>query len=147
MAGSWAPSVIRRIRKELPNSINPHPILRKHYDLFANIRPSRSLPGVPAVHSDVDLIIVRENNEGFPPDRNVFMGNGEFRPSPDMTIGIRVITRQGSSKVARAAFELARHAAAQEAHVGAQGHRLQARLRDVCRGMPQTCEGVSRGQL
>ena len=95
-------------RKELPNFINPHPVLRKHYDLFANIRPSRSLPGVPAVYNDVDLIIVRENNEGFPPDRNVFAGNGEFRPSPDMTIGIRVITRQGSRKVARAAFELAR---------------------------------------
>jgi 3-isopropylmalate dehydrogenase len=95
-------------RKELPNFINPHPILRKHYDLFANIRPAKSLPGVPAVYSDVDLIIVRENNEGFPPDRNVFMGNGEFRPSPDMTIGIRVITRNGSRKVARAAFELAR---------------------------------------
>jgi len=95
-------------RKELPNFINPHPILRKHYDLFANIRPAKSLPGVPSVCSDVDLIIVRENNEGFPPDRNVFMGNGEFRPSPDMTIGIRVITRQGSRKVARAAFELAR---------------------------------------
>lgn len=95
-------------RKELPNFINPHPILRKHFDLFANIRPSKSLPGLPAIYDDVDLIVVRENNEGFPPDRNVFMGNGEFRPTPDMTIGIRVITRQGSSKVARAAFELAR---------------------------------------
>ena len=95
-------------RKELPNFINPHPILRKQYDLFANIRPAKSLPGVKAVYDDVDLVIVRENNEGFPPDRNVFMGNGEFRPSPDMTIGIRVITRQGSNKVARAAFELAR---------------------------------------
>ena len=95
-------------RKELPNFINPHPILRKHYDLFANIRPAKSLPGLPAIYDDVDLIIVRENNEGFPPDRNVFMGNGEFRPTADMTIGIRVITRQGSAKVARAAFELAR---------------------------------------
>jgi 3-isopropylmalate dehydrogenase len=94
--------------KGKPNAINPHPILRKHYDLFANIRPAKSLPGLPALYNDVDLIIVRENNEGMPPDRNVFMGNGEFRPSPDMTIGIRVITRQGSSKVARAAFELAR---------------------------------------
>jgi 3-isopropylmalate dehydrogenase len=94
--------------KGKPNAINPHPILRKHYDLFANIRPAKSLPGLPALYKDVDLIIVRENNEGMPPDRNVFMGNGEFRPTPDMTIGIRVITRQGSSKVARAAFELAR---------------------------------------
>lgn len=94
--------------KHLPNVINPHPILRKHYDLFANIRPAKSYPGLPCVYKDVDLVIVRENNEGMPPDRNVFMGNGEFRPSPDMTIGVRVITRQGSSKVARAAFDLAR---------------------------------------
>jgi 3-isopropylmalate dehydrogenase len=94
--------------KDKPNAINPHPILRKHFDLFANIRPAKSLPGLPALYPDVDLIMVRENNEGFPPDRNVYMGNGEFRPTPEMTIGIRVITRQGSSKVARAAFELAR---------------------------------------
>jgi 3-isopropylmalate dehydrogenase len=94
--------------KNNPNSINPHPILRKNYDLFANIRPAKSFPGLPALHKDVDLIIVRENNEGFPPDRNVYMGNGEFRPTPDMTISVRVVTRQGSSKVARAAFELAR---------------------------------------
>ena len=77
-------------------------------DLFANIRPAKSLPGLRALYPDVDLIIVRENNEGFPPDRNVFAGAGEFRPSPDMTISVRVITRQASSKVARAAFDLAR---------------------------------------
>jgi 3-isopropylmalate dehydrogenase len=94
--------------KGVPNAINPHPILRKHYDLFANIRPAKSLPGVAAVYDDVDLVIVRENNEGMPPDRNVYMGHGEFRPTPDMTIGVRVITREGSSKIARAAFELAR---------------------------------------
>jgi 3-isopropylmalate dehydrogenase len=91
-----------------PNAINPHPILRKHFDLFANIRPTKSYPGLPSLHKDVDLVIVRENNEGFQPDRNVVAGSGEFRPSHDMTISVRVITRQGSSKVARAAFELAR---------------------------------------
>jgi 3-isopropylmalate dehydrogenase len=94
--------------KGKPNAINPHPILRKQYDLFANIRPAKSLPGLPAIYDDVDLIIVRENNEGMPPDRNLFMGHGEFRPTEDMTIGIRVITRQASRKVGRAAFELAR---------------------------------------
>jgi 3-isopropylmalate dehydrogenase len=91
-----------------PRAINPHPILRKHFDLFANIRPARSYPNLPSVHKDVDLVIVRENNEGFQPDRNVVAGSGEFRPSEDMTISIRVITRNGSAKVARAAFELAR---------------------------------------
>lgn len=91
-----------------PNAINFHPILRKHFDLYANIRPAKSYSNLPSVHKDVDLVIVRENNEGFQPDRNVVAGCGEFRPSHDMTISVRVITRQGSSKVARAAFELAR---------------------------------------
>ncbi|HVJ34309.1 MAG TPA: isocitrate/isopropylmalate dehydrogenase family protein [Terriglobia bacterium] len=93
---------------KVPQAINPHPILRKHFDLHANIRPARSYPTLPSVHQNVDLVIVRENNEGFQPDRNVVAGSGEFRPSNDMTISVRVITRQGSSKVARAAFELAR---------------------------------------
>ncbi|MGE0005425.1 MAG: isocitrate/isopropylmalate dehydrogenase family protein [Parvibaculaceae bacterium] len=91
-----------------PQAVNPHPILRKHFDLFANIRPARSYRSLPSLHQDVDLVIVRENNEGFQPDRNVVAGSGEFRPSHDMTISVRVITREGSSKVARAAFELAR---------------------------------------
>ena len=39
--------------KGTPNAINPHPILRKHYDLFANIRPAKSLPGLPALYSEL----------------------------------------------------------------------------------------------
>lgn len=93
---------------KVPEAINPHPILRKHFDLFANIRPAKSYPTVNCLHQDVDLVIVRENNEGFQPDRNVVAGSGEFRPTHDVTISVRVITRAGSSKVARAAFELAR---------------------------------------
>ncbi|MDR3520839.1 MAG: isocitrate/isopropylmalate dehydrogenase family protein [Acidocella sp.] len=93
---------------KIPEAVNPHPILRKHFDLFANIRPVRSYPGIPSVHQNVDLVIVRENNEGFQPDRNVVAGSGEFRPTNDVTISVRVITRAGSSKVAREAFELAR---------------------------------------
>jgi 3-isopropylmalate dehydrogenase len=93
---------------KVAGAINPHPILRKHFDLFANIRPTKSYRSLPSLHQDVDLVIVRENNEGFQPDRNVVAGSGEFRPTPDVTISVRVITRLGSSKVARAAFDLAR---------------------------------------
>jgi 3-isopropylmalate dehydrogenase len=93
---------------KVPGAINPHPILRKHFDLFANIRPAKSYRSLPSVHQDVDLVIVRENNEGFQPDRNVVAGSGEFRPTPDVTISVRVITKNGSAKVARAAFDLAR---------------------------------------
>jgi len=91
-----------------PEAINPHPILRKRFNLFANVRPTRSYPDIGCLHDGVDLVIVRENNEGFQPDRNVVAGSGEFRPSEDMTISVRVITRQGSYRVARAALELAR---------------------------------------
>ncbi len=92
----------------VPEAINPHPVLRKHFDLFANVRPTRSFPDIGCLHENVDLVIVRENNEGFQPDRNVVMGAGEFRPSHDMTISVRVITLEGSRKVARAAFQIAR---------------------------------------
>jgi 3-isopropylmalate dehydrogenase len=88
-------------------AINPHPILRKRFDLFANIRPTRSYPRLGAIYDDIDLVIVRENNEVFQPDRNVVAGSGEYRPSEDMTISVRVITRKGSARVARAALRLA----------------------------------------
>jgi 3-isopropylmalate dehydrogenase len=93
---------------KVPEAVNPHPILRKRFDLFANVRPTRSFPGIGCLHDDIDMVIVRENNEGFQPDRNVVMGSGEFRPTNDVTISVRVITVEGSTKVARAAFEIAR---------------------------------------
>src|SRR3954470_12558362 len=91
-----------------PNAINPHPILRKQFNLFANVRPTRSYPGIGCLFDDVDLVIVRENNEGFQPDRNMLVGNAEFRPNDEVTLSMRVITRTGSRRVAKAAFELAR---------------------------------------
>jgi len=98
-----------RAYPKVPEAINPHPILRKNFDLFANVRPTRSYPGIGCLHDDIDLIIVRENNEGFQPDRNMFAGSGEFRPTPDVTCSVRVITRRASYRVAKAALELARH--------------------------------------
>jgi 3-isopropylmalate dehydrogenase len=89
------------------NAINPHPIIRRHFDLFANIRPSLYLPGTHALHKEVDLVIVRENNEGMQPDRNMYKGGGEFMPTPDVALSTRVITRRGSERIARAAFEIA----------------------------------------
>jgi 3-isopropylmalate dehydrogenase len=80
---------------KVPEAINPHPILRKNFDLFANVRPTRSYPDIGCVYDDIDLVIVRENNEGFQPDRNVVAGCGEFRPTHDVTISVRVITREG----------------------------------------------------
>lgn len=94
--------------RDNPKAINPHPILRRQFDLMSNIRPSKSFTSIPSVHQNVDLVIIRENNEGFQPDRNMFKGQAEFMPTPDIAMSLRVITRRNSEFVARTAFELAR---------------------------------------
>ena len=115
---------------KVPGAINPHPILRKHFDLFANVRPTRSFPDIGCIYDDVDLVIVRENNEGFQPDRNVVMGSGEFRPTDDLTISVRVISREGQPEGRQGRSRHRAHPA-QETDVGSQEHRFQARLRHV----------------
>jgi isocitrate/isopropylmalate dehydrogenase len=89
--------------------LNPSGELRKRLDLFANIRPARTRGGFPArCGSPVDLVIVRENTEGFYADRSMFVGPGEFMPTPDLALAVRKITRAGSTRIAEAAFALAR---------------------------------------
>jgi len=88
---------------------NPSGDLRIALDLYANIRPSRSREGLPRWgRTPMDLVIVRENTEGFYADRNMHLGIGEFMPTPDLALSVRKITAQGSRRIARAAFELAR---------------------------------------
>jgi isocitrate/isopropylmalate dehydrogenase len=82
--------------------------LRKRLDLYANIRPAKSRPGVPVpCGKPCDLVIVRENTEGFYADRNMFRGHGEFMPTADVALSVRKVTRQGSLRIAESAFSLA----------------------------------------
>jgi isocitrate/isopropylmalate dehydrogenase len=88
--------------------LNPSGEMRKRLDLYANIRPAKSRDGFPPrCGKPVDLIVVRENTEGFYADRNMFMGNGEFMPTADVALAVRKITRQGSTRIAETAFKLA----------------------------------------
>ena len=88
--------------------LNPSGELRKNLDLYANIRPARSRPGFPPrCGKPVDLVIVRENTEGFYADRSMFVGPGEFMPTPDLALAMRKITRQASTRIAETAFKLA----------------------------------------
>ena len=89
--------------------INPSGALRKRLDLYANVRPAKTpsgmqprIPGKP-----VDLVVMRENTEGFYADRNMHMGLGEFMPTPDVALAVRKITRLGSTRIAEAGFKLA----------------------------------------
>lgn len=88
--------------------INPSGELRTKFELFANVRPCRSREGLSILRKPMDLVIVRENTEGFYSDRNMFAGAGEFMPDPDMAFSIRKITAKASSRVAKAAFDIAR---------------------------------------
>jgi len=88
--------------------INLSADLRVRLDLYANIRPSKSRSGLPHWgRTPMDLVIVRENTEGFYSDRNMFQGVGEFMPTPDLALSVRKITAEGSFRIARMAFELA----------------------------------------
>ncbi len=89
-------------------TIPPGGRMRKELDLYANIRPARNRPGVPAHVEGMDLVVCRENTEGFYSDRSMFAGSGEFMPTPDIALSVRKITRQSSTRIAETAFELAR---------------------------------------
>ena len=98
--------------------VNPSGTLRRRLDLFANIRPARTRAGFPApCGKDFDCVIFRENTEGFYADRNMAVGSGEFMPTPDLALSVRKVSREGSLRIARAAFA---HAATRPAgHVTA----------------------------
>lgn len=87
--------------------INPSMMLRKSLDLFANIRPARTYAGFPLRCGEFDLVVARENTEGFYADRNMEAGSGEVLVTKDVAISLRRITRDCSERIARAAFELA----------------------------------------
>ncbi len=88
--------------------VNPSGILRTHFNLFANIRPAKSRAGMTILRTPMDLVIVRENTEGFYADRNMHQGIGEFMPTPDMALAVRKVTAEASNRIARSAFDLAR---------------------------------------
>lgn len=90
-----------------PGSVNPSSKLRLTLDLYANIRPSRTIAGTDSLAKAMDLVIVRENTEGFYADRNMFMGSGEFMPTPDVALAIRKITAASSRRIAVVACKLA----------------------------------------
>jgi len=74
--------------------------LRKEFDLYAGIRPCRSLEGIVTPFKDVDLVIVRENTEDLYAGVEHWVGK-------DAAESIRIITREGSKRIAHTAFEYA----------------------------------------
>lgn len=94
-------------KDEAKGEINPSKFFRKELDLYANIRPARTYPGLPNRVGEFDLVVVRENTEGFYADRNIESGGSEMLVTKDVVISLRRITRLCCERIARTAFELA----------------------------------------
>lgn len=101
------PMSVRDYPEREAGGVHVPAVFRRELDLYANIRPSYVRPGLRATVAAMDLVFVRENLEDFYVDRNMYKGIGEFMPTPDVVLAVGKLTRQGSHRVARAAFELA----------------------------------------
>jgi 3-isopropylmalate dehydrogenase len=101
------PTATFDFKDESKGEINPSKYFRKNLDLFANIRPAKTYPGLRNAFGDFDLIVVRENTEGFYADRNMAQGSGEMLVTPDVAISLRRITRACCERIAHAACKLA----------------------------------------
>lgn len=76
--------------------------MRQDLDLYASVRPVRSLPGIKVPYEKVDLVVVRENTEGL-------YAGLEHYVVPGVVASLRIITRPACERIVRYAFELARH--------------------------------------
>ncbi|WP_064059925.1 isocitrate/isopropylmalate dehydrogenase family protein [Rhodococcus rhodochrous] len=99
-----------------------------------NIRPACALPGAASVSPKMDLVVVRENTEGFYADRNMAVGSGEFMPTPDIALAVGVITRAACERIAHTAFDLAsrRRKRVTIVHKANVLARTTGLFRDVC---------------
>ncbi len=75
-------------------------VLRRMLDLYANIRPAKSYPHMPALRDDIDMVIVRENTEDLYTGKEFRVGNS--------AVALRIISEDASKRIARYAFETAK---------------------------------------
>ena len=75
-------------------------VLRRMLDLYANIRPSKSYPHMPALRDDIDMVIVRENTEDLYTGKEFSLGTS--------AVALRIISEDASKRIAKYAFETAR---------------------------------------
>ena len=75
--------------------------LRRALDLYVNLRPAKSYPGVRSLYRDIDLVVVRENTE------DLYAGV-EHMVGPDAAESIKIITRTASERIVRYAFDYTR---------------------------------------
>jgi homoisocitrate dehydrogenase len=94
----------------IPNYFSPVVQMRQSLDLYANLRPTRSIPH-PSSRAGIDMLIVRENTEGL------YSGIERVEDDGNRAITERVITRKGSERIIRKAFDMAMQTGRKTVHV------------------------------
>jgi len=94
----------------IPGYFSPVVRMRQKLDLYANLRPTRSIPH-PSSRPGIDMLIVRENTEGL------YSGVERLEDDGNRAITERIITRKGSERIVHKAFDLARQAGRNKVHV------------------------------
>ena len=113
-------------------------VLRRMFDLYANIRPAKSYPNIPSLSGRVDMVMVRENTE------DVYLG-WEFEAEPSTVVALRVTSERASRRIAEYAFKTAtardnkrKVVAVHKANVMRKGDGLfAATCRDVAKKYPK----------
>ncbi len=121
------------------SSINVH--LRKKFELFANFRPIKNLPGMDTRYPGVDLIIVRENTEGE------YVGL-EHEVVPGVVESLKIVTEKASTRIAKFAFEYARKFKRRKIHAIHKANIMKMSdglflrcAREVAKGYPEITYG------
>jgi isocitrate dehydrogenase (NAD+) len=115
--------------------------LRKKFELYANFRPIKNLPGLETRYPNVDLVIVRENTEGL------YVGL-EHEVVPGVVESIKVITEKASTRIAKFAFAYARQHKRKKIHAIHKANIMKLSdglflrcARDVSKGFPEITYG------
>ena len=115
--------------------------LRKKFELYANFRPIKNLPGLETRYPNVDLVIVRENTEGL------YVGL-EHEVVPGVVESIKVITEKASTRIAKFAFEYARQHKRKKIHAIHKANIMKLSdglflrcARDISKGFPEIFYG------
>jgi isocitrate dehydrogenase (NAD+) len=121
------------------SSINVH--LRKKFELFANFRPIKNLPGMDTRYPGVDLIIVRENTEGE------YVGL-EHEVVPGVVESLKIVTEKASTRIAKFAFEYARKFRRRKIHAIHKANIMKMSdglflrcCREIAKGFPEITYG------
>jgi 3-isopropylmalate dehydrogenase len=119
-------------------------VLRRMFDLFANVRPAKSYPNIRSLSDNIDLMIIRENTE------DVYLG-WEFEVDKSTVIALRLTSERASRRVAQYAFRTAdlrnkkrKVVAVHKANVLRKGDGL---FRNICRSIAESFPHIDYSEL